>query len=98
MALNPIKFTGFGDIHGPNLAVLKAKTILFLKIAPGFGPESAPNLRLPQGNGSLDLPPGGAKNNMKNVLKHSQVMGTTYERIFDFRSGALEPISRANCR
>ncbi len=47
-------------------------------LPPGSGLGSAQNLRFPEGNGNPDPPPGppgkregGAKNKMKNRLKHS---------------------------
>ncbi len=53
------------------LAVLKAKIKFQIKLPSGFGPESAQNLRFPQGNDGPDPPQGapgggGAKKQIKN--------------------------------
>ncbi len=55
-----------------NSAALKANIKFKINLSPGFGPESAQNLRFPSENDSPDPPPGppggvGAKNKIKNA-------------------------------
>jgi hypothetical protein len=58
----PYKFIGFGAMYStrPSVfypAVLEVKTTQSNKFTSGFGPESIPNPRFPQGDDSLDPPP-----------------------------------------